>query len=61
MSKYITADNEIEVIKNNDLICKYCIYKAGSAATCIAYENGKPLEVIENRYCEYFRSKKTKR
>ena len=55
MSKFVSDEGEMTLIKNDDLICKNCIYKSKNAATCVAYEDGKPLEVVENNKCKFFK------
>lgn len=42
---------DISLIKNEEITCKNCRFRGSMVATCIAYENLKPLSVLRCGDC----------
>lgn len=51
MSKNQWEANDISLTKNDDITCKNCRFRGSMVATCIAYENLKPLSVLRGGDC----------
>lgn len=51
-----TGEDEIEVLSNNKLQCKDCVYRLKTVAVCKKYTT-KPLYVLKkSSECEYYKS-----
>ena len=46
MSKDKWEKQDISLIKNDEITCKNCRFRGSMVATCIAYDNLKPLSVL---------------
>ena len=51
MSKNKWENQEITLIKNEKITCKDCRFCGSMVATCVAYENLKPLSVLRGGNC----------
>lgn len=51
MSKEKWEKQDISLIKNEEITCKNCRFRGSMVATCIAYENLKPLSVLRGGVC----------
>jgi hypothetical protein len=51
MSKYKWEKQDISLIKNEEITCKNCRFRGSMVATCVAYENLKPLSVLRGGAC----------
>ena len=51
MSKYNWNANDVVPIKNENITCKNCRFRGSTVATCIVYENIKPLFVLRGGDC----------
>lgn len=57
MKKMEWDDNDVFVIDNKELVCKDCDFIGFSTATCIAYSDGKPRDVLTGGKCNKRRIK----
>lgn len=51
MSKNKWEKQDISLIKNEEITCKDCRFRGSMVATCIAFENLKPLDVLRGGKC----------
>lgn len=51
MSKDKWEKQDISLIKNEEITCKNCRFRGSMVATCVAYENLKPLFVLRGGDC----------
>ena len=51
MSKNKWEKQDISLIKNEEITCKNCRFRGSMVATCVAYENLKPLSVLRGGDC----------
>jgi hypothetical protein len=51
MSKDKWEKKDISLIKNEEITCKNCHFRGSMVATCVAYENLKPLSVLRGGNC----------
>ena len=51
MSKNKWEKQDISLIKNEEITCKNCRFRGSMVATCVAYENLKPLYVLRGGNC----------
>ena len=51
MNKTEWKKKDIEITKNKNLVCHNCRFKSSMVATCVAFENIKPLEVLRGGDC----------
>lgn len=51
MNKYKWDKNDVYPIKNEEITCKDCRFCGFMVATCIAYENIKPISVLRGGKC----------
>lgn len=48
-----TADEAPKLIKNQDLVCKDCIYRMERTDICKKYPYIKPYRVLDGGSCDY--------
>lgn len=58
MSKDKWEKQDISLIKNEEITCKNCRFRGSMVATCVAYENLKPLSVLRGGDCPKKKVKK---
>lgn len=51
MSKSEWTKKDIELTENKNLDCHNCRFKGSMVATCMAFENLKPLDVLRGGKC----------
>ena len=51
MSKDKWEKKDISLIKNEEITCENCRFRGSMVATCVAYENLKPLSVLRGGDC----------
>lgn len=51
MSKNKWEKQDISLIKNEEINCKDCRFRGSMVATCIVFENLKPLDVLRGGIC----------
>lgn len=51
MSKNKWDKKDVCLIKNEEITCKDCRFCGSMVATCVAYENVKPLSVLRGGEC----------
>lgn len=58
MSKDKWGKQDISLIKNEEITCKNCRFRGSMVATCVAYDNLKPLSVLRGGDCPKKEAKK---
>lgn len=58
MSKNEWGKNDVVMTKNEEIACNNCRFRGSMVATCIAYENLKPLSVLRGGDCPKKEAKK---
>lgn len=51
MSKDKWGKQDISLIKNEEITCENCRFRGSMVATCVAYDNLKPLSVLRGGDC----------
>jgi len=52
--KFESKKGEMQLIDNDDLDCKGCIYVHSDSTTdCVIYQNGKPGKILCGGKCEH--------
>ena len=53
--KFTMHEGEMQLLSNDTLICRDCIYCIDATAVCEKYKDCKPLAVLDGGHCERFK------